>query len=444
MKTYFSAVQLFLLILISNAAFAQWEWKSNKDRMVIPFELTHNLIMVDVVLNGISLKMVLDTGSENNVIFTFPEEEPLDFKNTRKVFLKGLGSGEELEAYQATGNNFRIHDLVDTNFNVLLIANQEIGIVNNLGIPINGILGTSFFKDFLVEINYAKKKLYVYRDEPERFVKKTKKYTAIDIKFNGLKPFVDIEVSLSEADAGQTVSLLFDSGLGDGLWLFENDTLRCTQDFFVDVLGKGINGDVTGKKSRVRNLNIIDFNLQEALVSYPDSLSISRVLLHERNGSLGGEIIKRFNWFLDYKNQKFYFKKNKFYEAPFHYNMSGISVQHAGIEWVKEQTNSLRNGTANSFVKVDQQTYLTGFTDPYKFSLKPIFIIHAVRENSPAARVGLKKGDRILSINGKKGYQYNIQSITDLLHSEEGKKIKIEVERNGMQLRYYFYLEKIL
>ncbi|NJM79734.1 MAG: hypothetical protein HC854_09125 [Flavobacterium sp.] len=134
------------------------------------------------------------------------------------------------------------------------------------------------------------------------------------------------------------MKLLFDTGLGDGLWLFENDSIKCEQKFITDVLGRGLGGDINGKKSRVENLILNNFELKKALVSYPDSLSFSQLdIIKDRNGSLGGEILKRFNWFLDYKNKVFYFKKNRYFKEPFNYNMSGIEVQHSGLTWVSEK-----------------------------------------------------------------------------------------------------------
>lgn len=66
------------------------------------------------------------------------------------------------------------------------------------------------------------------------------------------------------------------------------------------------------------------------------------------------------------------------------------------------------------------------------------------RKDSPADKAGLKEGDLIVSINNRKAYNYTIQKITDLFQSEEGKKITIEVERDGKILKFKFQLEKIL
>ena len=50
----------------------------------------------------------------------------------------------------------------------------------------------------------------------------------------------------------------------------------------------------------------------------------------------------------------------------------------------------------------------------------------------------------LVSINKQKAYNLDIQKITDLFQSEEGKYITIEVNRNGKLLKFKFQLEKVL
>ena len=80
----------------------------------------------------------------------------------------------------------------------------------------------------------------------------------------------------------------------------------------------------------------------------------------------------------------------------------------------------------------------------YKYELKPIFEIYTVRENSPAAKAGILEGDKIIKINNKSSKYLSIQSITNLFQSEEGKLIKITIERDGKKIDFEFRLEKIL
>ena len=76
---------------MSLQAQSNFNWTSDKNKIKIPFELTHNLIIVDVNFNGIPLKMIADTGSDMNILFSFPEKDSLVLSNTEKIQIKGVG-----------------------------------------------------------------------------------------------------------------------------------------------------------------------------------------------------------------------------------------------------------------------------------------------------------------------------------------------------------------
>src|SRR5690606_26315769 len=152
-------------------------------------------------------------------------------------------------------------------------------------------------------------------------VRKKSKYQELPISLYDDIPYLNLKTQIENEKF--PVKLLFDTGLSDGLWLFEDHQIVSSSHYFTDVLGKGLSGDIYGKKSRVKILQMDNFLLNEALVSYPDtSFILNKQKVINRNGSLGGEVIKRFNWILDYKNKTFYYKKNSNFDLPFHYNMS--------------------------------------------------------------------------------------------------------------------------
>lgn len=420
---------------------AQVEWKSNKNEVSIPFEFLHNLIIVDIEVNDVKLNMIFDTGSERNFLFSFPEKDSISFNDTRKIKIKGISEGDYVEAFFSKHNKMKMIDLYDYNFEVLLIVNQDISIVNKFGIPINGILGANFLKDYLIEVDYLRRKLIIHRETNYSLNRKLKKYHFQDLEIINDKPFINLSINLN--NHVNEFKLLIDTGLSDGLWLFENDTINCSSSFFIDVLGRGIGGDIIGKRSRVEMLSFQNFAFSKALVSYPDSLLINTFdIIEGRNGSLGGEILKRFNCFLDYKNKRFYFKKNKFFNLPFNYNMSGIEIQHNGMQWVQEV---VRIDNALPILNVDEFVFENSNRRfNFKYVQKPVYEIYAIRKDSPAYKSGLMIGDKIVNINNRKAYQYSIQKITDLFQSEEGKLITIEVDRKGKILKFKFKLEKIL
>ncbi len=80
----------------------------------------------------------------------------------------------------------------------------------------------------------------------------------------------------------------------------------------------------------------------------------------------------------------------------------------------------------------------------YKFELKPVYIISSIRKDSPADLSGLQKDDVIVKVNRRNGYSFKLQELNELLKSEEGKTIEIEVERNGKPLKFKFQLKSVI
>ena len=116
-------------------------------------------------------------------------------------------------------------------------------------------------------------------------------------------------------------------------------------------------------------------------------------------------------------------------------------MQHSGIQFVKEEVEYSSSNFKISFEKNDENF---NFSQNYRYELKPVFDIYAIRKNSPADKAGIKVGDVLKKINGLSSYNLSIQKITDIFQSEDGKQITIVVDRKGKILTFKFKLEKIL
>ena len=431
---------LRILILISAISFAQnsVSWNSKSDKIKIPFELSHNLIIVDVVFNGVKLKMIADTGSDESILFSLPTNDSILIKETELIKIKGVGKDDFIDAYLAKDNILKIKNYTNENFNILIVPNLQIDIVNITGIQINGILGASFFENFFIEIDYVAKQIILHKNL-KKALKKSRNYLSAPISIENRKPYIEIPVVIDKVPVN--LKLLLDTGLADGLWLFENDSVKCTSNYFIDLLGYGLSGVVSGKRAKVKEVFLSDYIINDALVSYPESDFFKGLnIVKGRNGSLGGQFLKRFNWFFDYNNNKVYFKKNQLFDLPFEYNMSGIEIQHKGSQWVKYEVTDLdrKNNEVDKVINFYEKIV------DFKYELKPIYEIYAIRENSPSYRSGLKEGDLIVKINGRKAINLKIDFFNDLFTSEEGKQITVVVDRKGKILKFKFKLEKIL
>ena len=87
-------MKLFILLFFSIGIQAQNNWITNKSKVIIPFELSNNLILIDMIINDTKFKMIVDSGSEKNLLFSFPEDEDFEVANLRKIKILGINYDE--------------------------------------------------------------------------------------------------------------------------------------------------------------------------------------------------------------------------------------------------------------------------------------------------------------------------------------------------------------
>src|SRR5690606_7834120 len=121
--------------------------------------------------------------------------------------------------------------------------------------------------------------------------------------------------------------LLIDLGNSDPIWLFPSliPGFQYNRPNIEDFLGRGFNGDIYGKRSRIHRLMIKDYIFEKPLIAMPDQYSIQHIkLAKDRKGSVGAEVLKRFTLILNYPKKRIYLRKNRHFKDPFHINMSGM------------------------------------------------------------------------------------------------------------------------
>ena len=437
---------LFISLLFSIYSFGQSEFQINnlKKKVVIPFKLINNLIFIPLKLNGEELTFLLDTGVEQTILFSLDEKNEIKLFEVEKLKLRGLGSKGAIDSYKSSKNKIEFEDFEDINHEIYIILDQEFNFSSQVGIPVNGIIGYNFFKKHIVEINYERKKIIVYSHDNKKVNKIIqKKFTKDSISLEEKKPYYFSNIVFNEEITKS--KLLLDTGNSDAIWVFLNKTnnIKLPKKSIQDYLGRGFSGNVYGSRARVTSFEFGKEVFINPLVTFPDSTSIKSVnFVTNRVGSVGGEILTRFRIIFDYSNNKIYTKPNNKIDEPFHFNMSGIEVEHAGLEWVKESVAEARNGSIKVYTNATDERVQDNLQ--IRFYLKPIFKIASIRVDSEAEKTGLKVGDRILKINREDTNDYSIDKINELLKSEEGKIIEMQIERNSKTYKYKFQLKNII
>lgn len=397
---------------IQNLSFANSTQKS----VSFPFKFINNLIILPVVINDSdTLQFILDTGVSISIMTELSIGDSLLLNYTRQVKLNGLGQGEPIDALHSSGNNFNVSSIRGTNQDLIILLQNVFNLSSVFGTRIHGLLGYNIFVNFIVEIDYSKKiisfhdpKTYKYKKGWWIFQSDRNKET-LPLIIHKTKPYILAYIVMNNGTR-IPVKLLVDTGASHSLWLDTfSDTLIKVPDAATEVfLGKGLNGDIFGKLGKIPEIQIGNFVFSNPIVAFPDSISVGKSRgLDYRNGTIGAELLRRFNIIIDYPNKKITFTKNNNFNDPF-------KVNHCGI---------------------DIETPLPGLS---------YYLISHVRKGSPAENAGLRRGDEIKYINNNRTFNLSINDIYEFFYQKPGKKIKLGIIRDGYNFTVVIYLRDFI
>lgn len=379
-----------------------------KKSITIDFKSSSNLIIIPVAINNSdTLNFILDTGVKYPIITELPFVNKLNLNYLQPIDVKGLGDGEELTAYKSGNNTISLNGLVAYDQEIHMIINESFQISQILGIPVHGMIGFNLFKDYVVKIDYETHKITLTK--PEYFTYKQRDRDIIlPLIFEQNKPFVKMSI-VTDKNEEVPVKLLVDTGASDAIWLSPNSDSRISiPEKNVEMfLGRGLSGELFGKKGRIGALWVGPLVLYEPIVAFPDNQTVEMLTgQSDRNGTLGAEILRRFMVTMDYPNKRIILRPNSSLKDAFNCNMSGLEVSNP----------------------------MPGL---------PIFLVDNIRKNSPAYYAGVQENDQIISVNTTSGKTLTLNDINLLLQSREDKRIRLTVLRNGEEIKTEFFLKKM-
>ena len=380
----------------------------NKKKISFRFELYNNLIVIPVSINNfLSMKFIVDTGAEASVLTEKAFGDLVGLNYVRQIYISGPGVIDSVEAYVATDVTLGLPEGISGNkMSMLVLKEDYLNLKENLGDEIYGIIGYDIFRRFVVEIDYDDLRLTLH--DPKRY-KPRRYFEAIDISLNDTKPFIRSNLSTDKGSANG-VKLMVDTGASHALLLdvFNTDDLTLPEETITARLGQGLGGEIPGMIGRLDHYEIGKYNFDEVLVSIPYEGSYSTAIKRgSRHGTVGGELLCRFNPTFDYFRGKLYLSRGKLYSKDFEFDMSGITL---GVK--KQYLDSL--------------------------------VVKHLDEESPAAEVGIVPGDRIISINGKNLANARLSELNALLRKRDGMKIRMKLYRDGAVHRKKFRLRRMI
>ncbi|MDP4238946.1 MAG: aspartyl protease family protein [Bacteroidota bacterium] len=363
----------------------------------IPFEVVGSYVIIKARINNSSvLNLILDSGIRNTIITELMPGDNISLNYSDVKELMGLGGGEHLEAYTSDYNTLKIGKLELHNKTVYVLKNDVFNLSKHTGTIINGLIGVDFFQDYILQIDYTQHRLRFY--EPNT-LDLPKGYGMLPMTIEAQKMFVELSVLQSDSTRKQ-VKMMIDTGAELNAWFqtSTNQSVHVPSKWIQGVIGQGLNGIITGKYGHIPQIWFGDFCLKNPIVSFPDSTTITGILAtSKRDGTIGSQLLSRFNMYIDYRQRKFYFKPNGDFNKRYFYNVAGIEI-------------------------IQITPYL---------SLSEVLDVWA---NSPASRAGVKPGDQIIEINGTKAFEYKVSEIRMIFETPSKRPLKLTLLRGGKEI----------
>lgn len=380
------------------------EASAAKSIATIPFKLVTRHIVVPVKINNSRpLSFVFDTGDKVGIVdIARAKELGLDLHG--QVRIGGAGSDTLLGSY-VRGATWKLQGFEDFSQPVVLaIPLGRLGA--RFGHDFDGIIGSDFIKQFVIEVDYQARVLklhpkdgFVYSGGGE----------GIPIQFNNQgHPLIEAEVTPRGGqpikgkfvlDLGSSGALALHSPLVKEHRLIESNhqTIRA-----IGVGGAG--GDVLARLGRVSELKIGKFKITgpTALFSQDKAGAFANASLA---GNIGQRIASKFRLFLDYERHRIILEPASTFQDAFDQTQSGMALTTEG----------------------------PNFT---------ILRVLDVLEDSPASDAGLLKNDQILKVNNKDAAELGITALGEMF--ERPGKYRVTVRRGDKTIEVTLTTRKLI
>jgi hypothetical protein len=363
--------------------------------IVIPFEFYDNAIWIDGTLNGtLPLKIQLDTAAGACVL------NSSRIKDTGLPVLKewdqeSAGSGDKpTHLYALPSASFEFGGVKLEFPNLIALPLDEVS--NSYGKNIDAIVGYQLMAKYVVKIDFDQRTLTLY--DPAAF-EYNGSGAVLPLDVGDHTPVVRARIGVPGKPAIEGRFLVDEPHPGALLFatpfIRQNDLLPAARSVarMFGSSATGVGGRFELLDGRVESLQLGPYTMKRPTAGFPEARS-GAFARTDIAGIIGGEVWRRFRVWLDYPHGRIILEPGPRFADDFLQDSSGLKVRSAG-------------------------------------SPHDVVLVAGVEEQTPAARAGLQKGDRILEFAGQS--KLSVWEIRCMLRTP-GQKYRIRVRRGSQEL----------
>ena len=394
----FEAESVEVNVPIDRARFAKPEatagtvhWLKKDGVARLPFEYIGRHVWLKASINGgPPADFLFDTGASITI---------LDSAYAAKMGIATEGHMEAMGAGSSGGASFakiaKLRVASDDGDGVEL-ADQKIGVlsVNALLEPYfwrscAGVLGYSFISQFVDEVDFDHRVLTLH--DPKTF-EYHGQGTKLPMMLAGTVPVVTM--TLDHSIGGEyRLDVGSNSTVDVHAPFVRKHQLDRHRGTMIEATGTGFGGEFTNRLTRLQHIDLGPFGWDDPIVSLSGATS-GALASEDYAGNIGNQILERFTCTFDYDHHAVYLEPGDRYKRRDRFSRAGV--------------------------------LLVRFADTVKAG--------QVLKDSPAAKAGIRMGDRVLEIEGKPILSYRIDDLEKLFEDgEEGRKIRFRILRDGRE-----------
>lgn len=372
----------------------------------LPFKYIQSFIIVDLKMEHlIPLNLIFDTGAEHTILFDRTWTDIFSNPYQRDIKIIGSDLQVELPAMLSVPRKLVFSDLFQRISPVIVLKEKSTNISQVIGVPIHGILSAALFSDFVIEIDYKNRNIYLH---PRPYEVKAG-FSMMDLHMQNNRPFLNSGF-LTDNNIKSDKMLLLDTGASLSLLLYRDSssTMELPNKMIPGFLGSGLGGLITGYVGKISYFKLDSFVIPEVITHFMEiDQGIAGSSGLSKSGLIGNQILDRFHLIIDYTKSKLYLKPNKNFHKKISYDKSGLMIISGGSK------------------------------------LKSYYVAN-VTPDSPADEIGILPNDQILSVNGISVVFLSLNRIQKILQKEEGKRIKLKLRRGKKKITVYFHLRSLI
>lgn len=386
---------LYFLLLVLLLSFDSTAIGRSHPIASIPFKMSGTYIVVQTSINGGPLlELIFDTGVRHTIITELYEEDSINIQLEKRQAIYGLGEGKSVYALVSSNNELSLGKQQLHDKTIYVIEEDIFGLSAQNGRKINGLLGNAIMEHHVVEVNYTASRLRFYHSEgftPPR------NYISCPLLIENNKIYLTMTM-LDEHGQTRTIKMLIDSGAQLNAWFKTSKGDHLPKNKVKARIGEGFSGEIRGHLARIPRICLEDYCFQNPIVAFPDSSTISEIYLNsDRDGTLGSELLARFNYFIDMGKKMLYIKPNGNYKADFNYNITGMEI-------IKSQ-----------------------------YPFQQYEVMH-LWDDSPAMKAGVQLNDVLLKINDREIHRLSLSEVRGLFRRPSRTPLTLLIRRNNQVL----------